>query len=199
MHGPLTRKNTGHQPGVQIGKRRIPNSARVIAGLLMLVHEAVDLIRREAAIPICHTDIRPRVPARDAYVARLVFGPHLGNICRHNSFSFELPRIDNRTNRRSHTLAAPCSEHVLDADSIKPLDRDKAILFAQATDNETARSIGKGRDGGAYVARQTPTRRFDLARNPVSPRYAHRANQPRKALVIHIRKIKHCATPNPDL
>ena len=46
MHGPLARKNTGHQLGVQIGKRRIPNNSRVIAGLLMLVHETVDLVRR---------------------------------------------------------------------------------------------------------------------------------------------------------
>ena len=199
MHGPLARKNTGHQLGVQIGKRRIPNNSRVIAGLLMLVHEAVDLARRKAAIPICHTDIRPHISARRAHIARLVLRPHLGNIRRHNGLSLKLPRIDNRTNRRRHTLAAPCSEHVLDADSIKPLDRDKAILFAQAADNQPARPVGKSRDGRPDVARQAPARRFDLARDSVGPRYAHGLYQPCKPLIIHICKVKHPQHLSPNL
>ena len=199
MHGPLARKNTGHQLGVQVGKRRIPNNARVIAGLLMLVHEAVDLVGRKAAIPICHTDIRPRIPARRAHIARLVLRPHLGNERRYNRMSFELSSIDNRTNRRRHTLAAPCSKHVLDAGSIKPLDRNKAVLFAQAADNQPARPVGKSRDGRPDVARQAPARRFDLARDSVGPRYAHRSDQPRKPLIIHIRKVKHPQHLSPNL
>ena len=163
----------------------------------MLVHEAVDLVRRKAAIPICHTDIRPHISARRAHVARLVLRPHLRNICRHNGFSFELPRIDNRTNRRRHTLAAPCSKHVLDAGSIKPLDRNKAVPLTQATDNQPARPVGKSRDGRPDVAWQAPARRFDLARDPVSPRYAHGSDQPREPLIIHIRKVKHRAIPTP--